>query len=150
MSEQSLGEIFGERRVELNIDLKSAAEFLLIKKSDIIALEHNEIEELQKQHLYVLGIVRAYGKFLKIDSALIEEKIKELPSYCNIKNMRHSLVNIGEGSRIAPTRDVVLHCFIVTIFLALVFLLVHNLSLQSSAISNQELISRIQNLHAKD
>lgn len=150
MSELSLGEIFAEKRLELNIDVKTAAKYLLIKKTDIVALEHNQIDELQSQHLYVLGIIRAYGKFLKIENSLIEEKIKELPTYCNIKNMKHALINIGEGSRITPTRDVVLHCLIVTIFLSLVFLLIYNLSLKSSAISNAELISRIQNLNVKN
>jgi cytoskeletal protein RodZ len=150
VSELNLGEIFAQKRLELNIDVKSAAQYLLIKRSDIISLEHNNIEELRKQHLYVLGIIRSYGKFLKIDSAIIEEKIKELPAYCNVKNMRHSLINIGEGSRITPTRDVVLHCLIVTILLSLVFLLTYNLSLKSSVISNEELISRIQNLNVKD
>ncbi len=150
MYDLTLGEIFAQKRLELNIDIKSAAQYLLIKRSDIIALEHNSIEELRKQHLYVLGIVRSYGKFLKIDSHLIEEKIKELPAYCNVKNMQHALINIGEGSRIAPTRDVVLHCFVVTILLSLVFLLIYNLSLKSSDISNEELISRIQNLNVKD
>lgn len=150
MYDLSLGEIFAQKRLELNIDVKSAAQYLLIKRSDIIALEHNSIEELQKQHLYVLGIVRSYGKFLKIDSHLIEEKIKELPAYCNVKNMQHALINIGEGSRITPTRDVVLHCFVVTVLLSLVFLLIYNLSLKSSNISNEELISRIQNLNVKD
>jgi len=150
VSELNLGEIFKQKRLELRIDVKAAAQYLLIKKSDIIALENNSIEALQKQHLYVLGIARAYGKFLKIDGAIIEEKIKELPAYCNIKNMRHALINIGEGSRITPTRDVVLHCLVVTILLSLVFLLIYNLSLKGSVISDKELIGRIQNLNVKD
>ncbi len=150
MDHLSLGEIFAEKRLELGIDIKAAAQYLAIKKSDIIALENNQIEELRSQHLYVLGIIRSYGKFLKIDNNLIEEKIKELPAYCNIKNMKHALINIGESSKASPTRDVVLYCFVAAIFLSLVFLLIYNLSLRSSYISDAELINAIKNLHAKD
>ncbi len=149
IKDKTLGEIFAQKRELLEINIKQAAEFLCIKKSDIILLENNKIKELQGQHLYVLGLIRSYGKFLKINSEIIEKKIKDLPQYCNVKNQQYQLINIGEGSKITPSRDIFMHSLIVAIVLSLLFLLIHNLNLKNSLISSAQLISRIDNLNAK-
>jgi cytoskeletal protein RodZ len=149
IKDKTLGEIFAQKRESLQIGIKQAAEFLCIKKSDIILLENNQIKELQSQHLYVLGLIRCYGKFLKINSEIIEKKIKNLPQYCNVKNQQYQLINIGEGSKIKPSRDIFMHSLIVAITLSLLFLLIHNLNLKNNLISSAQLISRIDNLNAK-
>lgn len=149
MINKNLGEIFQQKREELNIEVKQAADFLCIKKSDIIFLEKNDIQKLQGQHLYVLGLIRSYAKFLKIDREIIEEEIKKLPQYCNVRNKKYELIDFKESNNIAPSRDILIHSIIVAIILSFLFLLIHNLNLKNNLISNEQLISRIDNLNAK-
>lgn len=146
VTEISLGEILQKKRQELKIEIEDAATFLRIKIGDIHAIENNEISRIAK-HLYAPGLIRSYGKFLKIDERIIEEKIKTLAFKSNTENKKHLLINIGENIELSPDRDGLFNFLLISILLFLTLLSIYNSrENNNSLITNQELILQLKNI----
>lgn len=120
VKEISLPEILKEKRLKLGMEIAEAAAYLKIKPRDIEAIESNQ--DLTTKHLYILGALRAYAKFLKIDPKIVEEKIKLLSVESNVTNTKHNLINIGENLDLKPTKDQFFNFLLVSILLFLIFL----------------------------
>ena len=79
----TLGDLLRLSREKAEIDIKEIATFLKVRSSDIKLLENNDIEKIAK-NIYIPGLIKSYGKYLKINSKIINEKIQELSLRSNI------------------------------------------------------------------
>lgn len=145
VAEVSIGEILKERRQNLKMEISDVSNYLRIKASDIVAIEANEIDRIAR-HLYAPGLIRSYGKFLKIDEKIIEEKIRNLSLKSNTDNKKHLLINIGENIDLTPDKDSFFNFLLVSILLFLVLLSIYNsYENKSTLITNENLILELQN-----
>ena len=143
--EISLPEILKEKRLKLGIEIEDAAFYLKIKPRDIEAIENNQ--NLTTQHLYILGALRAYAKFLKIDPKIVERKIKPLSVESNVTNTKHNLINIGENLDLKPTKDQFFNFLIISILLFLIFLSLCNFyEGDKKLITTEKLVEELENV----
>jgi cytoskeleton protein RodZ len=143
--DRSLGQILKEKRQNLKMEISEISTYLKIKSYDIEALENDDINAVTK-HLYVLGLIRSYARFLKIDPREIEEKIKILPVKSNTDNKTHQLINLGESTIITPSRDSFFNFLLISILLFLVLLSIYNsIENHGASITNEGLIHELEN-----
>jgi cytoskeletal protein RodZ len=114
----TLGSIYRQKRIENKIDIAKASTFLKVRQFDLNAIENEEINKISK-NIYAPGLIRSYGKFLKIDETLIEEKIREFSFRSNTDNKKHILVNIGEHLALTPKKELMVNSTVIAIFLIL-------------------------------
>jgi cytoskeletal protein RodZ len=146
IADNSLGQILREKRQFLKMEVAEISIYLKIKSRDIEAIENDDLKHVAK-HLYVPGLIRSYAKFLKIDSKLVEEKIKVLPIASNTENKKHQLINIGESDQLSPNKDSVFNFLLISILLFLTLLLLYNSFQNNDAlITNEKLIHELENI----
>ena len=146
IADNSLGQILREKRQFLKMEVVEVSTYLKIKSRDIEAIENDDLKDIAK-HLYVPGLISSYAKFLKIDSQLIEEKIKVLPIASNTENKKHQLLNIGESDQLSPDKDSVFNFLLISILLFLALLLLYNSFQNNDAlITNEKLIHELENI----
>lgn len=147
--EQSVGQFLREKRCEAKIEIAAACAYLKVKAVDIEALEEDNLECVTR-HIYVLGLIRSYAKFLKISPQEIEEKIKTLSVKSNTENKSHMLINIGEDLRINPSKDDFFNFLLVSILLFLILLSLYN-SFESgdNLIAISGLVKELENINLK-
>ena len=92
----TLGELLRINRENLNIKIEEIANFLKVRASDIALLENNDIEKIAK-NIYIPGLIKSYGKYLKISVKIIDTKIQELSLRSNVEVKKHTLLNIGDN-----------------------------------------------------
>lgn len=149
-NEPSLGEILREKRCGLKMEIAEISSYLKIKKSDIEAIEEGNLAKITK-HLYIPGLIKSYGKFLKIDDKIIEKKIKNLEVKSNSDGKKHKLINIGENLDLTPNKEFFLNSLVISAFLLLTMFLWYNSSQnKDDLIPNRELIHELQNLNLND
>lgn len=122
----SLGTIYRQKRLDSGIDIIKASNFLKVRLFDLNAVENDEINKINK-NIYAPGLIRSYGKFLKIDEKLIEEKIKELSFRSNIDNKKHILVNIGEHLELTPKKELLYNTSLIAFFLILTIFIISSI-----------------------
>ena len=142
----SLGKILQQKRKHLQVEIKTAARFLNVKESSIMAIENDEMKILQDKHLYAYGLIRSYAKFLKIDEKTIEEQIKLLHFKSNIENQKHLLLNIGEDDKHSPTKDDFFNFLLISILLFLILLSTYSINASKNSISIQEITSKLEQI----
>lgn len=143
---QSIGKILRQKREELNIDPLAVGTFLRVKLSDITAIENGDLDGVTK-HIYVLGLIRSYAKFLKIAPEIIEEKIRLLTVKSNTDNKKHLLINIGEDPHVTPSKDSFFNFLLISILLFLVLLSLYNFyENNDSLITNKNIIHEFENI----
>jgi cytoskeleton protein RodZ len=141
----SLGQILKERRQSLGIEIIDVGAALRIKVRDVEAIENDDLSGVTK-HLYILGLIRAYAKFLKIDQKIIEEKTRVLPIKSNVENKKHQLLNIGENIDLTPDKDSLFNFLLIGVLLFLVLLSLYNSAEnKSDLITNETLIHELEN-----
>jgi cytoskeletal protein RodZ len=145
----SLGKILQQKREDLKLEIKQAATFLNIKEAALLAIENDEINTLQDKRLYAYGLVRSYAKFLKIDEKIIEEQIKLLHFKSNVENKKHLLLNIGEDDKLSPTKDDFFNFLLISILLFLILLSIYSINSSKNSISNQEIISKFEQIDGR-
>lgn len=144
--EISLGRILKEKRQSLKMDIAEISSYLKVKFNDIDAIESDDLGRVTS-HIYVLGLVRAYARFLKIDPKTIEAKIKLLPIKSNVENKKHQLLNIGENNELSPDKDSFFNFLLISILLFLTLLLIYNSNAKNgSLITGQDLIQKLENI----
>jgi cytoskeletal protein RodZ len=145
-TEMSLSQILKSKRQQLKIETSEIATYLKIKLRDIEAIENGDLSKLTK-HLYTLGLIRSYAKFLKIDARIIEEKIKLLNVESNVSNKKYQLINIGENTDLTPDKNSLFDFLIISILLFLTLLSIYNFCENKSAsISNKTLIEEFKKI----
>lgn len=148
VAEVSLGEILKRKRENLKIELAEVSSYLRIKNSDIKAIENNQIEHLAK-NIYIPGLIRSYGKFLKIDSKITEEKIRLLTLQSSAENKKHILLKIGENADLTPNKDRLLHFALIAALLFLIlFSLYNSCQDKSGLITNRDLILELEKINS--
>ena len=144
--EISLGRVLKEKRQSLKMDIAEVSSYLRIKFNDIDAIESDDLGRVTA-HLYVLGLIRAYARFLKIDPKTIEEKIRLLPIKSNVENRKHQLLNIGESNNLTPDKDSFFNFLLISILLFLTLLLIYNSNeKKGSLITSPDLIQKLENI----
>jgi cytoskeletal protein RodZ len=120
---KSLGSIYRKKRLENKIEIAKASTYLKVRPFDLNAIENDEIQKISK-NIYAPGLIRSYGKFLKIDEKIIEEKIRECAFRSNTENKKHILVNIGEHLALTPKKELLVNSMAISIILFLSMLLI--------------------------
>ncbi|MBP7709936.1 MAG: helix-turn-helix domain-containing protein [Rickettsiales bacterium] len=143
---QSVGQFLREKRQEAKIEIAAACAYLKVKSFDIEALEEDNLECVTK-HIYILGLIRSYAKFLKIAPQEIEEKIKLLSVKSNTDNKNHMLINIGEDPKVSPNKDSVFNFLLISILLFLVLLSLYNaFESNEGLITNETLVRELEKI----
>ncbi len=144
--EQSIGQILTEKRLDSKIEMAEICAYLKVKERDVLAIERDDLQGVTK-HIYVLGLIRSYAKFLKIEPQIIEEKIKLLSLKSNVENKEHLLINIGEEPRVSPSKDSFFNFLLISGLLFLVLLSLYNAyENNGDLITNKNLIRERENI----
>lgn len=88
---KSLGEIFKQRRKEMNISLKEAENATSIRINYLHSIEEGEMNKLISP-VYAHGFAKQYATFLGLDG---DQLIKEHPEYFNAKESQEFAYGIG-------------------------------------------------------
>lgn len=88
-----VGDIFREKRKELNLSLKEAENATSIRSAYLEAIEEGQIQEYISG-VYALGFMKQYGQFLGLD---VEEMIRDNPSSFRMAPEKHDF-NYGIGT----------------------------------------------------
>ncbi len=140
---KTLGQTLSLARQDLKMEIAQVASQLKVKKLDIEAIEKDDFEQLNK-HIYLIGLVRAYGKILKIPKEVLEEKIIALPSMQDIRASKHKLINLEQDEKLSPSKDFVFNSLLLTILLFLILLALYNsYEKRTNLISNNNLVKEL-------
>ena len=144
--EISLGQILKAKRQDLKMEIVEVSSYLKIKSNDIDAIESDDLSRVTK-HLYIIGLIRSYARFLKIDEKLIEARLKILPVKSNVENKKHQLLNIGENTELTPDKDSFFNFLLISILLFLTLLSIYNsYENKSTLLTAQDLIEKLENI----
>ena len=142
----SLGELLRLTREKAEINITEVANFLKVRASDIELLENNDIEKIAK-NIYIPGLVKSYGKFLKLNTKIINEKIQELSLRSNIDVKKHMLLNVGDSKNLSPSKEIFFNSLVASIILFLFFILFFSLERKNDLINTENIISDIQKIN---
>jgi cytoskeletal protein RodZ len=121
LENQSLGEFLRIKRQEIGMSIEEVSIQLNVKKSDIEFLEKDSFNLITK-HLYLIGLIKSYGKILKINNITIEEKIKNLHFNCNTKNKKHQLIGLDKESLKTPDKNNITNAILISIVIYLLLM----------------------------
>ena len=142
----TLGELLNQNREKLEIEIKEVANFLKVRPNDIKLLENNDIEKIAK-NIYIPGLIKSYGKYLKINNKIINEKIQELSLRSNIEVKKHTLINLGDDRSLSPSKNFFYNSMIAFVVLSLFFILLFILEHKNELINTKNIISDIQKIN---
>ena len=142
----TLGELLNQNREKLEIEIKEVANFLKVRPNDIKLLENNDIEKIAK-NIYIPGLIKSYGKYLKINNKIINEKIQELSLRSNIEVKKHTLINLGDDRSLSPSKNFFYNSMIAFVVLSLFFILLFILEHKKELINTKNIISDIQKIN---
>jgi cytoskeletal protein RodZ len=147
--ELSVGELLSQKRNELEIKISEVSAYLRVKICDIESLEKDDFGSVSNRG-YVLGIVRSYAKFLKIDEKLIENRIKAISVRSNIDNKNHLLLNVGEAPNTNPSKDSFFNFLTISILFFLSLLLFYSyLESDRDLITNENLVRELKKINSQ-
>jgi cytoskeletal protein RodZ len=142
----TIGKILQQKRLDLKISVAEAASYLRVKSHDIEAIESDDLKLITK-HLYILGLIRSYAKFLKINAETLEQKIKSISIKSNIDNKEHKLINIGEHIDLVPEKDMFFNFLLIATLLFFVLIsLIGSYEDNSSFVGSDKIIGEIEKL----
>ena len=142
----SLGELLRINRENLDIEIKEIANFLKVRASDIALLENNDIEKIAK-NIYIPGLIKSYGKYLKISAKIIDTKIQELSLRSNVEVKKHTLLNIGDNRELSPSIEFFFNSLVISTILFLFFMIFFSLERKNELINTDNIISEIQKIN---
>ena len=142
----SLGELLRINRENLDIEIKEIANFLKVRPSDIALLENNDIEKIAK-NIYIPGLIKSYGKYLKISAKIIDAKIQELSLRSNVEVKKHTLLNIGDNKELSPSKEFFYNSLVISTILFLFFMIFFSLERKNTLINTDNIISEIQKIN---
>ncbi len=142
----SIGEFLKKTREDAGIEINKVANFLKVRANDIKLLEDNDIDKIAKS-IYIHGLIKSYGKYLKINNNIIEKKIQDLSIKSNLEIKKHLLINVGEDSDLSPSFDLVINILIIAFSLFLIFLMIFSMIENNvNLINTDNIISDIKNI----
>jgi cytoskeletal protein RodZ len=142
----SIGEFLKKTREDAGIEINKVANFLKVRANDIKLLEDNDIDKIAKS-IYINGLIKSYGKYLKINNNIIEKKIQDLSIKSNLEIKKHLLINVGEDSDLSPSFDLVINILIIAFSLFLIFLMIFSMIENNvNLINTDNIISDIKNI----
>lgn len=142
-----VGEFLKNIRENQAIEIEKVSKFLKVRIKDINYLENNEIDKIEK-NIYIVGLIKSYANFLKVNEKIIENKIQDLGLKSNVENKRHTLINIGENRDLSPANDLLFNAIIASIFIIIFSLVIINIfNTQRNIISSETIISDIQKIN---
>ena len=142
----TLGELLRINRENLNIKIEEIANFLKVRASDIALLENNDIEKIAK-NIYIPGLIKSYGKYLKISTKIIDIKIQELSLRSNVEVKKHTLLNIGDNKELSPNKEFFFNSLVISTILFLFFVIFFSLERENELINTDNIISEIQKIN---
>ena len=142
----SLGELLRLSREKAKIDIMQVANFLKVRSGDINLLENNDIEKIAK-NIYIPGLIKSYGKYLKINTKIINEKIQELSLRSNIDVKKHMLLNVGDSKNLSPSKEIFFNSLVASVILFLFFIIFFSLERKNDLINTENIISDIQKIN---
>lgn len=142
----TLGELLNQSREKLEIEIKEVANFLKVRPNDIKLLENNDIEKIAK-NIYIPGLIKSYGKYLKINNKIINEKIQELSLRSNVEVKKHTLINIGKDQELSPNKEVFFNVAILCIILLIFFIIFFSLENKNELINTKNIIFEIEKIN---
>lgn len=142
----SIGEFLKKKREESNLEISKVATFLKVRINDIKLLENNDIDKIAK-NIYIVGLIKSYAKFLKINNIIIDKKISDLSIRSNTENKKHMLLNIGDDNELSPSLDLVFNSLVAGLIIFLTFMMIFS-SIENNAnlINTNNIISDIVKL----
>jgi len=146
LDQLTMGELLNISREKLGIEIKEVASFLKVRPNDIKLLENNDIEKIAK-NIYIPGLIKSYGKYLKINNKLINEKIQELSLRSNIEVKKHTLINLGDDRNLSPSKNFFYNSMFAFFILSLFFILLFMLEHKKELINTENIISDIQKIN---
>lgn len=142
-----VGEFLKNIRENQAIEIEKVSKFLKVRIKDINYLESNEIDKIEK-NIYIVGLIKSYANFLKVNEKIIENKILDLGLKSNVENKRHTLINIGENRDLSPANDLLFNAIIASVFIIIFSLVIINIfNTQRNIISSETIISDIQKIN---
>ena len=142
----TLGELLRINRENLNIKIEEIANFLKVRASDIALLENNDMEKIAK-NIYIPGLIKSYGKYLKISVKIIDTKIQELSLRSNVEVKKHTLLNIGDNKELSPNKEFFFNSLVISTILFLFFVIFFSLERKNELINTDNIISEIQKIN---
>ena len=142
----TLGDLLRLTREKAEIDIKEIATFLKVRSNDIKLLENNDIEKIAK-NIYIPGLIKSYGKYLKINSKIINEKIQELSLRSNIEVKKHTLINLGDDRNLSPSKNLYFNSVVMFVTLLLFLIIFFSLEHKKEIINTKNIISDIQKIN---
>ena len=142
----TLGELLRINRENLNIKIEEIANFLKVRTRDIALLENNDIEKIAK-NIYIPGLIKSYGKHLKISVKIIDTKIQELSLRSNVEIKKHTLLNIGDNKELSPSKEFFFNSLVISTILFLFFMIFFSLERKNELINTDNIISEIQKIN---
>jgi cytoskeletal protein RodZ len=142
----TLGDLLRINRENLNIKIEEIANFLKVRISDIALLENNDIEKIAK-NIYIPGLIKSYGKHLKISAKIIDTKIQELSLRSNVEVKKHTLLNIGDNKELSPSKEFFYNSLVVSTILFLFFVIFFSFERKNELINTDNIISEIQKIN---
>ena len=142
----TLGDLLRITREKAEIDIKEIATFLKVRSNDIKLLENNDIEKIAK-NIYIPGLIKSYGKYLKINSKIINEKIQELSLRSNIEVKKHTLINLGDDRNLSPSKNLYFNSVVMFVTLLLFLIIFFSLEHKKEIINTKNIISDIQKIN---
>jgi cytoskeletal protein RodZ len=146
LDQLTLGELLRINRENLNIKIEEIANFLKVRTSDIALLENNDIEKIAK-NIYIPGLIKSYGKYLKISAKIIDEKIQELSLRSNVEVKKHTLLNIGDNKELSPSKEFFFNSLVISTILFLFFVIFFSIERKNELINTDKIISEIQKIN---
>ena len=142
----TIGELLKINREKLNIKIEEIANFLKVRTRDIALLENNDIEKIAK-NIYIPGLIKSYGKHLKISAKIIDIKIQELSLRSNVEVKKHILLNIGDSRELSPNKEIFFNSLIISTILFLFFVIFFSFERKNELINTDNIISEIQKIN---
>jgi cytoskeletal protein RodZ len=142
----SLGDLLRLNREKSEIEIKEIANFLKVRSSDIKLLENNDIEKIAK-NIYIPGLIKSYGKYLKINGKILNEKIQELSLRSNIEVKKHTLINLGDDRNLSPSKNLFFNSVVTFITLLLFLIIFFSLEHKKEIINTENIIFDIQKIN---
>jgi cytoskeletal protein RodZ len=142
----SLGDLLRLNRKKAEIDIKEVANFLKVRSNDIKLLENNDIEKIAK-NIYIPGLIKSYGKYLKINNKIINEKIQELSLRSNIEVKKHTLINLGNDRNLSPSKNLFFNSVLIFITMFLFLIIFFSLERKKEIINTENIIFDIQKIN---
>jgi cytoskeletal protein RodZ len=146
LEQLSLGELLKKSREALNIKIQEVSSFLKVRPSEIKLLENNDIEKIAKS-IYIPGLVKSYGKYLNINTKIINEKIQELSLRSNVEVKKHTLINIGKDQELSPSKEIFFNIAIFCTILFIFFSIFFSLENKNELINTKNIIFEIEKIN---